>query len=446
MKISQFTTIRVHSRLVFGGLVSVLFLAIDGHAQNVGIGYSSPQSKLTVNGNLAVGTNYNGAAPANGAGIEGPLFVGGTLTNMTGYPASGAGTYLFFDPTVGSIYGGTVTGTDWDSTNRGSNNAVFGKDNLVSGNLDLVGGTTNTVTGSQDLVEGQNNAVAGLLNIVSGTSNTISFSSGTASANLVVGVSHTLTNSTNPNTNGNLVVGWQNSVTNSANSVALGHNAVISGGDGAFVFSDGSATTSLPNSGVAGQFVMRASGGSTFYSSSNNTAGVQLQPGQSSWSTPSDARLKENIHPLGYGLDAVLAMKPTAYNYKGNSARQKSIGFIAQDLAKIVPEVVDVPNDPDRMMSIRYCELVPVLAKAIQDLKNEKDVQLQTLEAKESAFEKENAELKVLEEHDRAEIAALKASNEKLTAMAAEMIALRKAMAVMQEKENGGVRTVVLSQ
>jgi hypothetical protein len=40
-------------------------------AQNVGIGFSNPASKLTVNGNFAVGADYNAAAPANGAIIEG---------------------------------------------------------------------------------------------------------------------------------------------------------------------------------------------------------------------------------------------------------------------------------------------------------------------------------------------------------------------------------------
>jgi Chaperone of endosialidase len=422
-----------------GAILLALLSAVTVHAQNVGIGFSSPASKLAVNGNVAIGSGFNGVAPTNGAGIQGPLFVGGTLANMSGYPSSGAGTYLFFDPSLGSIYGGTVTGTDWNSTNRGSNNAVFGKDNLVSGDLNLVGGTTNTVTGSQDLVEGQNNAVAGLLNIVSGTSNTISFSSGTASANLVVGVSHTLTNSTNPNTNGNLVVGWQNSVTNSANSVALGHNAVISGGDGAFVFSDGSATTSPPNSGVPGQFVVRASGGSTFYSSSNNTAGVQLQPGQSSWSTPSDARLKENLHDLGYGLTSVLAMKPLVYSYKGNPASQKALGFTAQDMRKIVPEIVHVPKDPNAMMGIRYTELIPVLAKAIQELKQEKD-------AKEAALESENAGLKAQEEKDQAEIASLKAANQKLAAMAAKLDALEQTVTAIQKKQDNGIQTASLGR
>jgi hypothetical protein len=55
-----------------------LFTAGNLHAQNVGIGSSSPQSKLTVNGNLAVGADYNTAAPTNGALIEGNLGIGTT--------------------------------------------------------------------------------------------------------------------------------------------------------------------------------------------------------------------------------------------------------------------------------------------------------------------------------------------------------------------------------
>jgi hypothetical protein len=45
-------------------------------AQNVGIGFSNPQSKLTVNGNLAVGADYNAVAPTNGAILEGTVGIG----------------------------------------------------------------------------------------------------------------------------------------------------------------------------------------------------------------------------------------------------------------------------------------------------------------------------------------------------------------------------------
>jgi len=59
-------------------LVLALSLAASVHAQNVGIGYSNPQSKLTVNGNFALGADYNLAAPPNGALIEGTTGIGTT--------------------------------------------------------------------------------------------------------------------------------------------------------------------------------------------------------------------------------------------------------------------------------------------------------------------------------------------------------------------------------
>jgi len=61
-----------------GAAVLSLALSASVHAQNVGIGFSNPLSKLTVNGNLAVGANYNIAAPANGALIEGITGIGTT--------------------------------------------------------------------------------------------------------------------------------------------------------------------------------------------------------------------------------------------------------------------------------------------------------------------------------------------------------------------------------
>jgi hypothetical protein len=39
------------------------FRALEVEAQNVGIGVSTPLSKLTVNGSLAIGADYNAAAP-----------------------------------------------------------------------------------------------------------------------------------------------------------------------------------------------------------------------------------------------------------------------------------------------------------------------------------------------------------------------------------------------
>ena len=96
----------------------------------------------------------------------------------------------------------------------------------------------------------------------------------------------------------------------------------------------------------------------------------------------SDRRLKTDVHDINYGLAEVLQMKPLSYTKhiadsikngklylgKGN----KEVGFIAQDLYKIIPEIVYKPADENKeIWSIDYAKLVPVLVKSIQDLQKE---------------------------------------------------------------------------
>ncbi len=44
---------------------------------------------------------------------------------------------------------------------------------------------------------------------------------------------------------------------------------------------------------------------------------------------------------------------------------------MAQDVQKIIPEIVNVPENEDDYLSIRYTELIPVLTKAIQEQETE---------------------------------------------------------------------------
>lgn len=65
----------------------------------------------------------------------------------------------------------------------------------------------------------------------------------------------------------------------------------------------------------------------------------------------------------------------------------KHLGFLAQDMEKLVPEVVvkDTKKDGSEIYGLKYAELIPVLVKAIQEL-NEKNEELvkriQQLESK----------------------------------------------------------------
>ncbi len=86
----------------------------------------------------------------------------------------------------------------------------------------------------------------------------------------------------------------------------------------------------------------------------------------------SDARLKTNIATLDYGLKEVMEMRPVRYNWKTTPGKDPKIGLIAQEVRKIVPEVV-TGDESKETLGMNYAELVPVLINAIQQQQKEID-------------------------------------------------------------------------
>ena len=94
------------------------------------------------------------------------------------------------------------------------------------------------------------------------------------------------------------------------------------------------------------------------------------------WLTLSDRRIKENIVDLDKGLDCVMAMKPRRFNFNDLHGGLEDIGFIAQEMQSILPEVVDgnesdyrvVDGKEEGIMGLSQQKIVPVLVKAIQEL------------------------------------------------------------------------------
>ena len=90
------------------------------------------------------------------------------------------------------------------------------------------------------------------------------------------------------------------------------------------------------------------------------------------YSTSSDQRLKEDEKDFD-GLDLVSQMKP--YDFKWKEDGSRDYGMFAQELVNVVPNAVDVPTkkdgvtvDEDEHYFADYSKLVPVLVKAIQEL------------------------------------------------------------------------------
>lgn len=122
--------------------------------------------------------------------------------------------------------------------------------------------------------------------------------------------------------------------------------------------------------------------------------------------TTSDMNLKTNVKPLSYGLNELLKLNTITYNWKnyklGNTLipvekQEKKIGFSAQQLLEVLPEVVqthswvpanengDYKQIKNEHLGVNYSDIIPVTVKAIQ----EQQTQIEELK-------KEIAELKAL--------------------------------------------------
>jgi hypothetical protein len=123
-----------------------------------------------------------------------------------------------------------------------------------------------------------------------------------------------------------------------------------------------------------------------FLNSSASTIGSITWTGSStSYATSSDYRLKHDIQPMTGALAKVAALKPVTYKWNADDSAGE--GFIAHELAEVVPQcvtgekdAVDADGNPV-YQGIDTSFLVATLTAAIQELKAINDAQAQTIES-----------------------------------------------------------------
>jgi hypothetical protein len=105
--------------------------------------------------------------------------------------------------------------------------------------------------------------------------------------------------------------------------------------------------------------------------------GITLTASSTSYNTSSDYRLKENVAPMTGALNKVAQLKPVTYKWKVDGSASQ--GFIAHELAEVVPDcvtgekdAVDAEGNPV-YQGIDTSFLVATLTAAIQELKAELD-------------------------------------------------------------------------
>jgi len=80
----------------------------------------------------------------------------------------------------------------------------------------------------------------------------------------------------------------------------------------------------------------------------------------------SDYRLKDNISLLQYGLSEALQLDAKIYTYKADESSEKRMGFMAQDVQSIMPELVGIDKS-NQHLKLKYMDLMAVLVNAIKE-------------------------------------------------------------------------------
>ncbi|MEZ4778487.1 MAG: tail fiber domain-containing protein [Flavobacteriaceae bacterium] len=129
---------------------------------------------------------------------------------------------------------------------------------------------------------------------------------------------------------------------------------------------------------TATEFVPSLNNGKTLGSSTRRWSAVFATLGTIQ---TSDAREKQEIKELTYGLDKIMQLQPKTYQWIDPNIDKHAthLGFMAQDLKEILPEVVvdkewknlDENGNkewvPAERLGVNYAEIIPVLVKAIQE-------------------------------------------------------------------------------
>jgi hypothetical protein len=117
--------------------------------------------------------------------------------------------------------------------------------------------------------------------------------------------------------------------------------------------------------------------GHLVFSNGNGVVGSIFTNGMATfYNATSDYRIKEDLQEIK-GLEKVQAIK--VYDYKWKSSESRMDGVLAHELAEILPYAVTGEKDEqdengnDKMQAVDYSKIVPILIKAIQELKIEID-------------------------------------------------------------------------
>ncbi len=304
---------------------------------NIGIGSFASGVDTKASGDFSTAMGYNTVAS------DGYSTSIGNQSIASGYNSTALG--------VATIASGT------QSTALGSGTEASGTWATAIGNGSVASGQNSTSFGVVTLANGVSSTAMGAFTEASGNSSTAMGSQTTASGHS----STSIGNNTKAKGFASTVIGIYNDSILTVNQIAISPTTPL------FIVGNGDDNIIRTNAMVINKNGRVGLGLNLPGHPIHHSNGARLTAA-GDWTNASDRRLKSQIQPINYGLKELMQLQPSTYTV--NATGEKHIGFIAQDLKKIVPEVVsgtegDMKNG--ETLGVSYGNMVALLTKAIQE-------------------------------------------------------------------------------
>jgi hypothetical protein len=172
---------------------------------------------------------------------------------------------------------------------------------------------------------------------------------------------------------------------------AITMNPAVAGGTSTYfdwrnngsTFAYSGSAASVVGGGAANDFSPGwCTGANSLIFGTSNAAKMKLDSGGTltvsadlvAYGSPSDKKLKENIHPIENALEKVIKLQGVKFDWKKSESildLKEDMGFIAQDVKKVVPELVR--ENEDGLLSMRHQGVIPILVEAIKEQQKQID-------------------------------------------------------------------------
>ena len=289
----------------------------------------------TALGFLALRRNTDGQFNT-GVGARTLLFNRGDQSKEEGVQNTAIGAAALLRNTTGSFNTATGVAALLSNTTGGGNTAT-GVDTLFSNST----GVSNTAIGGQAL---ESNTTGGF-NTATGVA--ALFNNNTGSGNMATGVDALLSNTTGDS--------------NTASGDAALFNNTTGIGNTALGFGAGSGVTTASNVICIGANVTGANVSNGCFvgnirdvtTAMGDAIPVVIDSAGQLGTTSSSQRFKKEIKPMDQASEAILALKPVTFRYKGDNTATMQFGLIAEDVVAVNPELV-VHDEKGEIYTVRY--------------------------------------------------------------------------------------------